>query len=226
MIQIPLLIDDLRNCALLALPWRISRFLSFVTLPTIDCCSFSVLIRNRVDALLRVICTRFLSNSSRRSAAVPGCRYVVRASLLLSGHDARQPSRFSACARSRVERRTRQGWNEMRWRAKDERITSSKWTPRPSPLHTDRVPCVWSLLIIKRKTYNLKEKIAYLTTLYKEEGRASVRAYSESQKRVREFYKGASYDVGLPTHLPTFLFFSINSCFYIPRQTTLFFANV
>lgn len=71
-------------------------------------------IRNRIDVLLRVICTRFLSNASRKSAAVPGCRYVVRASLLLSGHDARQPSRFSACARSRVERRTRQGWNEMR----------------------------------------------------------------------------------------------------------------
>lgn len=42
-LPIPLLIDDLRNCALLALPSRISHFLSSLTLPTMVCCSFSVL---------------------------------------------------------------------------------------------------------------------------------------------------------------------------------------
>lgn len=41
-LPIPLLIDDLRNCTLLALPRRISHFLSFLTLPTINRCSFSV----------------------------------------------------------------------------------------------------------------------------------------------------------------------------------------
>lgn len=78
-------------------------------------------------------------------------------------HDAKQPSRFTVSTRSRVEKHTKQGWNEMGWRGKDEHGLR-----RPSG-HLSHslctlircVPSVWPSLIIKRITYNLKETIAH-----------------------------------------------------------------